>query len=74
MIEFLLFVIVFQLSFSMYFYWFYQHKIHTKLNLNEITEPMFNTVKNKVKAFAKPGKRKPVVNDDMQAFKIENDM
>lgn len=74
MIEVLLLIIVFQLGLSMYFYWFYQHKIHTKFDINEITDPVFETVRKKVKAFAKPGKRKPVVNDDYAAFKVEMDL
>jgi hypothetical protein len=58
----------------MYFYWFFQHKIHTKFDVTNIIEPVVDNIRKRVKAYAKPGKRKPIVNDDMAAFKVENDL
>lgn len=73
MTEFLLLIIVLQLSLSMYYYWFFQHKIHTKMDLSDIPEPLTNTIRKRVTAFAKGKKNKPLVNDDDKAFQIEND-
>ncbi len=74
MIEMLLLIIVLQISLSMYFYWFFQHKIHTKIDLSDIKEPISQAVRTKVKAFSKFSKKKPIVNDDFAIFKRENNI
>ena len=73
MIELLLLIIVIQLSLSMYYYWFFQNKIHTKMDLSDIVEPITNTIRKRVTAFAKGKKNKPIVNDDNKAFQVDND-
>ena len=72
MIEILLVIIAFQISFGLYLYWFYQSK---KIHTDSVDSPVFEAIRKRAKAFAsKPKKRKPVVNDDAAAFKIEHDL